>query len=95
MARIPWLGLAALVSMFVIPYLPSWLFEGPRTVKHWPRRHICGVCNAVWTEGHTCPPAAPIEGPLRGELRRLAPPANPDRVPVQASPRKSLVRRGR
>ena len=34
MARIPWFGLAALVSMFIIPYLPSWLFEGPRTVKH-------------------------------------------------------------
>ena len=43
MARIPWFGLAALVSMFIIPYLPSRLFEGPRTVKHWPRRHICGV----------------------------------------------------
>jgi hypothetical protein len=95
MARIPWLGLAALVSMFVIPYLPRWLFEGPRTVKHWPRRHVCGVCNAAWTEGHTCPPAGPVVRPLRGELRRLAPPASPDRAPVKASRRRELVRRGR
>ena len=95
MARIPWFGLAALVSMFIIPYLPSWLFEGPRTVKHWPRRHVCGVCGASWAEGHACPPAGPMAGPLRGELRRLTPPANPGRVPVPASQRRTLVRRGR
>jgi hypothetical protein len=94
MARIPWLGLAALVSMFVIPHLPSWLFEGPRTVKHWPRRHVCGVCNATWTEGHTCPPTGPVAEPLRGELRRLAP-GGPDRAPVKASRRRELARRGR
>ena len=68
MARIPWLGLAALVSMFVIPYIPSWLFEGPGTVKHWPRRHVCGVCGEAWTQRHTCRPAGPMAGPLRGEL---------------------------
>jgi hypothetical protein len=95
MARIPWVGLAALVAMFVIPYLPSWLFEGPRTVKHWPRRHVCGVCGATWTDGHACPPAGPVAGPLRGELRRLTPPANPGQAPVPASPRRTLVRRGR
>ena len=95
MARIPWFGLAAMVSMFIIPYLPSWLFEGPRTVKHWPRRHVCGVCNAAWTEGHTCSPGAPVTGPLRGELRRVAPPASPGRAPVQAARRRALVRRGR
>ena len=84
-----------LVSMFVIPYLPSWLFDGPGTVKHWPRRHVCGVCGEAWTQRHTCRPAGPMAGPLRGELRRLAPPANPDRTPVKATPRRSLVRRGR
>jgi hypothetical protein len=66
MARIPWIGLAALVSMFVIPHLPSWIFEGPRTVKHWPRRHICGDCHATWTPGHTCLPADLAAGPLGG-----------------------------
>jgi hypothetical protein len=32
--RTPWAGLLALVAMFVIPFLPNWLFEGPRTVRH-------------------------------------------------------------
>jgi hypothetical protein len=27
MARTPWVGLAALIAMFAIPYLPPWLFE--------------------------------------------------------------------
>ncbi len=53
-APTPWIGLAALLAMFVLPFLPSWLFEGPRTVKHWPRRHVCGYCNAPWTAGHAC-----------------------------------------
>jgi hypothetical protein len=50
----PWIGLAALVAMFAIPFLPSWLFEGPRTIKHYPRWHVCGDCGAPWTDGHTC-----------------------------------------
>ena len=25
----PWVGLAALIAMFVLPFLPAWLFEGP------------------------------------------------------------------
>jgi hypothetical protein len=94
MARIPWFGLAALVSMFIIPYLPSWLFEGPRTVKHWPRRHVCGVCHTAWTDGHTCPSAGQVAGPLRGELRRL-PTAGRDRTPVPAAPRRRILGRGR
>jgi hypothetical protein len=72
MTRTPWIGLAALIAMFLIPFLPNWLFEGPRTVKHWPRRHMCGYCNAPWTEGHIC--AVPMDKPslrLRGDLRRL------------------------
>jgi hypothetical protein len=78
----PWVGLAALVAMFVFPFLPEWLFEGPRTVKHWPRRHVCGVCNAPWADGHTCTPATNGPGsPLRGELRRLEPKAELQRRP--------------
>ena len=76
-APTPWIGLAALVAMFVLPFLPSWIFEGPRTVKHWPRRHVCGECGAPWTDDHACrlPAAAaaarPLRGqPLRGQLRR-------------------------
>lgn len=72
MPDIPWAGMAALAAMFVIPFLPDWLFEGPRTVKHWPRHHVCGDCGAVWTDGHTCVTDAGIAAfpPLRAELRR-------------------------
>jgi len=78
----PWVGLAALIAMFVLPFLPAWLFEGPRTVKHWPRRHVCGVCNAPWTDGHTCPSGASETGrPLHGSLRRLPASAEVERRP--------------
>jgi hypothetical protein len=43
-APTPWVSLAALLAMFLLPFLPAWLFEGPRTVKHRPRRHVCGEC---------------------------------------------------
>ena len=73
---IPWVGLAALAAMFLLPLLPEWLFEGPRTIRHRPRRHVCGDCGAPWTSGHTC--SSPDREPaasLRGELRRLDRPA--------------------
>jgi hypothetical protein len=53
-APTPWIGLAAVVAMFVLPFLPAWLFEGPRTVKRYPRRVLCGDCGASWTDGHLC-----------------------------------------
>jgi hypothetical protein len=80
MSRTPWVGLAALMAMFVIPYLPARFFEGPRTVKHWPRRHICGDCGGPWTEGHTCMPTSEIRRPVRGELSRLGRTAELDQV---------------
>jgi hypothetical protein len=75
MSRVPWVGLAALVLMFAIPFLPSWLFEGPPTVRHWPRRHACGVCHAPWTDGHVCEigPANHTSPPLRAQIQRLNP----------------------
>ena len=69
----PWVGLAALGAMFAIPFLPSWLFEGPRTIRHRPRWHVCADCGARWTAGHTCPPEETRDRPLRGQLERLAP----------------------
>jgi hypothetical protein len=87
-APIPWFGLAALIAMFAIPFLPRWLFEGPRKVKHWPQRHVCGECGAPWTDAHLCAdevvidpapevveagPAREPLPPLRGELRRVRP----------------------
>lgn len=75
MSHVPWVGLAALILMFVIPFLPSWLFEGPRMVRHWPQRHVCGVCHAPWTDGHVCEfaPADHPGPPLRAQLQRLGP----------------------
>ena len=68
----PWVGLVAIAAMFVLPFLPTWLFEGPRRVRHWPREHICGRCGATWSSDHRCMP--PLEPGLRGELYRLPPP---------------------
>ena len=76
---VPWIGLLALVAMFVIPFLPDWIFEGPRTVRHWPRRHVCGVCGAGWTSGHVCEAGEP-EPVLPGRAERLD-------VPEPALPR--------
>jgi hypothetical protein len=72
----PWIGLVALVAMFVIPFLPNRLFEGPGTVKHKPRRHVCALCNAPWNDEHICTrePSVATDPTLRGELRRLDPP---------------------
>ncbi len=91
---IPWVGLAAVLAMFVLPFLPGRLFEGPRTIRHWPRRHVCGYCHAPWTAGHTCAPEAEaieaeaIEAgpPLRGELRRLDPSTELERRPEAPVP---------
>jgi hypothetical protein len=70
-ANTPWIGLLALVAMFVLPYLPRWLFEGPRTIKHHPRRHICADCGAPWVDGHDCAPTLePRSESLRGKLWR-------------------------
>jgi hypothetical protein len=73
MPEIPWAGLAALIIMFLIPLLSDWVFEGRRTVKHWPRRHVCGKCGAPWTDGHDCESSVDLQvpRPLKGELRRI------------------------
>jgi hypothetical protein len=82
MPATPWAGLAALIAMFVLPFLPTWLFEGPSTIRHRPHRHVCGDCNAPWTDQHSCRPAPASSYPrLRGELRRLPPAADLQRHP--------------
>jgi hypothetical protein len=73
----PWIGLAAVVAMFVFPFLPAWLFEGPRTVKRYPRRVLCGDCGASWTDAHLCEPEEPPRRRLQGELARTRPQAQP------------------
>ena len=85
----PWVGLGALLLMFAIPFLPSWLFEGPKVVKHRPQRHVCALCGAAWHDGHDCLTAVDAgTRPLPARLERLperaaittssAPPAEPD-----------------
>ena len=70
----PWVGLAALLAMFVIPFLPSWLFEGPRIIRHRPHRHVCSDCGAPWTPRHACELDQPADTrPLRATLRRVTP----------------------
>ena len=86
MSRTPWIGLAALVAMFAIPFLPNWLFEGPRIVKHRPRRHICGDCGVPWADEHMCVPEVDESfPPLRGELSRLEPPRTAIKRPTGSS----------
>jgi hypothetical protein len=93
-APTPWVGLAALAAMFVIPFLPSWIFEGPRTVRHRPQRHICGDCQAPWTNDHSC--TVVIDAaypPLHGELRRHAPTAELELWPRARTPARPRVGR--
>jgi hypothetical protein len=88
-APTPWFGLAALIAMFAIPFLPRWLFEGPRKVRHWPQRHVCAECGAPWSDGHLCAEEVVVEprpepsppAPLRGELRRVRPARQLERRP--------------
>jgi hypothetical protein len=67
----PWVGLVALGVMFILPFLPNWLFDGPRAIKHYPRRHICANCGAPWVDDHDCmSEEAPASELLHGDLRR-------------------------
>jgi hypothetical protein len=82
-APIPWIALAALAAMFVLPHLDArGLFDGPRTIGHRPRRHVCADCAEPWQPGHACagwqPPAGrepvvplgrPIDPPPPAPLR--------------------------
>ena len=52
---VPWVALAAVAAMFVLPWLDArGLFDGPREIRHRPRRHVCADCAEPWTPGHTC-----------------------------------------
>jgi hypothetical protein len=52
---VPWVGLAALAAMFLLPLLPDWLFEGPRTSKHWLRRHSLATARSRGRRAHLHP----------------------------------------
>jgi hypothetical protein len=79
-APTPWIGLAALAAMFLLPFLPAWVFDGPRRIKHWPRDHICAKCDGAWTDDHSCSlPIQAKESRLHWELHRLPPPSTLER----------------
>jgi hypothetical protein len=94
-APTPWVGLAAVLAMFVLPLLPDWLFEGPRTIRHRPLRRICGDCNAPWNNDHTCTPiAGQPRPPLYGELWRVAPPGELEGHPLGSLATRPLISPG-
>jgi hypothetical protein len=52
---VPWIAMAAIAAMFVLPWLDArGLFDGPRTIRHRPRRHVCADCAERWAPGHLC-----------------------------------------
>ena len=99
---VPWIALAAAAAMFVLPWLDArGLFDGPRTIRHRPRRHVCADCAEPWTPGHQCTgwleaarrepvvPLYPVDPPppprVRGQLTRPERPARPA-LPQQEPP---------
>ena len=92
----PWIGLAAIVAMFVLPFLPARLFEGPRTIKRYARRVVCGDCGERWTDDHECAvelavelmEAPPPRRRLRADLRRTSRPHALPRTTVRTLERR-------
>jgi hypothetical protein len=94
MPRTPWIGLIAIVAMFIVPLLPDWVFTGPRTIRHWPQRHLCAACGSAWSSGHVCDLADPEpheHRPLHVELRRVRHPGKGRDLSSRSS--RSLVRK--
>jgi hypothetical protein len=98
---VPWIALAALAAMFVLPWLDArGLLDGPRTIRHRPRRHVCADCEAPWQPGHQCAvwleaarrePVVPLhpEVPVarvRAQLTRSGPAGRPALPPRERRP---------
>jgi hypothetical protein len=77
-APVPWIALAAIAAMFVLPWLDArGLFDGPHTIRRRPHRQVCAECAAPWTPDHQCPawwvaavrePLVPLQPPQPPEL---------------------------
>jgi hypothetical protein len=81
---IPWIGLAAIVAMFLLPWLDArGLLDGPRTIRRRPRRVVCADCRAPWTRGHQC--AGRLEAAV-GEPVVPPVPSGTDRAATAAGP---------
>jgi hypothetical protein len=74
---IPWIGLAAIACMFLLPLLDArGLLDGPHTIRRRPHRQVCADCAQPWTPDHQCP--GWLETAAREPvvpLRPVAPPA--------------------
>jgi hypothetical protein len=85
---IPWIGLAAIACMFLLPWLDArGLFSGPPTIRHRPPRHVCADCGARWTRGHQC-----AAGWLAEASREPAVPLGEVALPAPARVRAELTR---
>ena len=81
-APVPWIALAAIAAMFLLPLLDArGLFDGPQTIRHRPRREVCADCAAPWTPDHQCAgwwaaalrePVVPLQPHEPPEPRRLS-----------------------
>ncbi|SRR6266540_705686 len=86
-APVPWIALAAIAAMFVLPWLDSrGLLDGPRTVRHRPRRHVCADCAEAWQPGHACAGWQPPAG------REPVVPLGALELPAPARPHVELAR---
>jgi hypothetical protein len=75
---VPWIGLAAIAAMFLLPWLDArGLFDGPRIIRRRPRREVCADCAQPWTPGHQC------VGWLEAAVREPVVPLTPPRQRVQ------------
>jgi hypothetical protein len=93
---IPWIGLAAIVAMFLLPWLDArGLLDGPRTIRRRPRRVVCADCRAPWTRGHQC--AGRLEAAVGEPVVPLSPvePTTPPRLRVQLTRTDRPALRGR
>jgi len=72
-ASVPWIGLAAIAAMFLLPLLDArGLFDGPSIVRRRPHRVICADCAQPWTPDHQC--LGWLEAAVREPVLPLQPP---------------------
>jgi hypothetical protein len=77
---IPWIGLAAIAAMFLLPWLDArGLLDGPHTILRRPRREVCADCAAPWTPDHQC--TGWLEAAVREPVVPLQPPSAPPTPP--------------
>jgi hypothetical protein len=82
---IPWIGLAAIAAMFLLPWLDArGLLDGPHTIRRRPRCEVCADCANPWTPGHQC--VGWLEAAVREPvvpLQPVEPPTSPPRLRAQ------------